>query len=55
VGGVTDMGASLLRGYSLSTDRMWRWVPQIGECSNRDSSQIQNRCDPYCPDLARLF
>jgi hypothetical protein len=28
---------------------------QIGECPNRDSSQIQNRCDPYCPDLARLF
>jgi hypothetical protein len=28
---------------------------QIGECQNRDSSQIKNRCDPYCPDLARLF
>jgi hypothetical protein len=28
---------------------------QIGECPNKDSSQIQNRCDPFCPDLARLF
>jgi hypothetical protein len=28
---------------------------QVGDCQNRDSAQIQNRCDPFCPDLARLF
>ena len=25
------------------------------DCPNKDSPQIQNRCDPYCPDLPRLF
>jgi hypothetical protein len=28
---------------------------QVGNCPNRDSVQIQNRFDPYCPDLSRLF
>lgn len=28
---------------------------QIGDCPHKDSVQIQNCCDPYCPDLARLF
>jgi hypothetical protein len=28
---------------------------QIGERPNKDSAQIQNSCDPYCPDLVRLF
>ena len=28
---------------------------QIGDCPHRNEAQIQNRCDPYCPDLARLF
>ena len=28
---------------------------QVGDCPNKDSGQIQNRCDPYCPDLAQLF
>jgi hypothetical protein len=28
---------------------------QIGECPKRESTQIQERCDPYCPDLVRLF
>ena len=28
---------------------------QIGDCPNREAAQIQNRCDPYCPDLSRLF
>jgi hypothetical protein len=28
---------------------------QIGECRHRDDQQIQTRCDPYCPDLARPF
>jgi hypothetical protein len=28
---------------------------QIGECPRRNDAQIQTRCDPYCPDLARLF
>jgi hypothetical protein len=23
--------------------------------AKRDNAQIQNRCDPYCPDLVRLF
>jgi hypothetical protein len=27
----------------------------VGDCPNKDSAQIQNRCDPYCPDLPRLF
>ena len=28
---------------------------QLGDCPHKDSAQLQNRCDPYCPDLARLF
>jgi len=28
---------------------------EIGACPNRDSPQIQNRCDPYSPALGRLF
>ena len=28
---------------------------QVGDCPNRESTQIQERCDPYCPDLVRLF
>jgi hypothetical protein len=28
---------------------------QIGDCPKRDDAQIQNRCDPYSPDLVRLF
>jgi hypothetical protein len=28
---------------------------QVGDCLKRDDAQIQNRCDPYCPDLVRLF
>jgi hypothetical protein len=27
----------------------------VGDCPRRDDHQIQNRCDPYCPDLVRLF
>jgi hypothetical protein len=26
-----------------------------GDCPHRDEQQIQNRCDPYCPDLVRLL
>jgi hypothetical protein len=26
-----------------------------GDCPRHDEQQIQNRCDPYCPDLVRLF
>jgi len=28
---------------------------QIGECPNKDHSQLQSRCDPYSPTLAELF
>jgi hypothetical protein len=28
---------------------------QVSECPNKDSEQIQKRCDSYCPDLVRLF
>jgi hypothetical protein len=28
---------------------------QVGDCPKRDDAQIQNRCDPCCPDLVRLF
>jgi hypothetical protein len=28
---------------------------EIGDCPDRDSAQIQNRCDPYSPTLGRLF
>jgi hypothetical protein len=28
---------------------------QVGECLNRNSAQLQNRCNAYCPDLVRLF
>jgi hypothetical protein len=28
---------------------------QVGDCPNKQAAQIQNRCDPYCPDLPRLF
>ena len=28
---------------------------QIGACPNRDNAQLQNRCNPHCPDLVRLF
>ena len=28
---------------------------QVGDCPKHDEAQIQNRCDPYCPDLVRLF
>jgi hypothetical protein len=28
---------------------------QVGNRPNQDSTQIQNRCDPYSPDLSRLF
>jgi hypothetical protein len=27
----------------------------VGDCPKQDSGQIQNRCDPYCPDLVRLL
>jgi hypothetical protein len=27
----------------------------VGDCPNTDSEQLQKRCDPYCPDLPRLF
>ena len=27
----------------------------VGDCPKRDAAQIQDRCDPYCPDLPRLF
>ena len=27
----------------------------VGDCPHRDEQQIQNRCDPYCPDLVRLL
>jgi hypothetical protein len=27
----------------------------VGDCPHRDEAQIQTRCDPYCPDLPRLF
>ena len=25
---------------------------QVGDCPKRESTQIQERCDPYCPDLS---
>ncbi len=28
---------------------------QVGDCPKREAVQIQNRCNPYCPDLVRLF
>ena len=28
---------------------------QIGDCPRRDRPQHQDRCDPYSPDLPRLF
>jgi len=28
---------------------------EVGDCPKREGSQIQDRCDPYCPDLVRLF
>jgi hypothetical protein len=28
---------------------------KVGDCPRRDAVQIQDRCDPYCPDLVRLF
>ncbi len=28
---------------------------QLGDYPLKDSTQLQNRCDPYCPDLVRLF
>jgi hypothetical protein len=28
---------------------------QVGDCPKRENAQTQNRCDPYCPDLVRLF
>jgi hypothetical protein len=27
----------------------------VGGCPNKESGQVQQRCDPYCPDLPRLF
>jgi hypothetical protein len=29
-------------------------APRV-RCPHRDEAQIQNRCDPYRPDLPRLF
>jgi hypothetical protein len=26
-----------------------------GDCPRHNEQQIQSRCDPYCPDLVRLF
>jgi hypothetical protein len=28
---------------------------QVGDCPKRNDAQMQNRCDPYCLDLVRLF
>ncbi len=28
---------------------------QVGDCPKREAVQVQDRCDPYCPDLTRLF
>jgi hypothetical protein len=27
----------------------------VGDCPNKEAAQIRHRCDPYCPDLPRLF
>jgi len=28
---------------------------QLGACPNRDHTQLQSRCDPYCRTLRQLF
>ena len=40
-------------GPSKSFSEVMRGL--VSDCPNKDSHQIQNRCDPYCPDLVRLF
>ena len=47
--------ARLLAEYGPDTAMRHVMQAQIGECPNRDAAQIQNRCDPYCLDLVRLF
>jgi len=45
----------LLAEYGADASVRRAMQAQIGDCPNRDHSQLQSRCDPYCPGLARLF
>jgi hypothetical protein len=47
--------ARLLAEYGQQAPVWEVMEAQIGECQNRDSIQLRKRCDPYCPDLVRLF
>jgi hypothetical protein len=48
-------GARLLAEYGHRA-QVWEVMEaQIRECQNRDSIQLRQRRDPYCPDLVRLF
>lgn len=47
--------ARLLTKHDLAASMRDIMQAQIGDCPRRDDVQIQNRCDPFCPDLSRLF
>jgi len=44
---LAEHGPGAAMGYVLHA--------QVGDCQNKDSGQMPSRCDPYCPDLPRLF
>jgi hypothetical protein len=52
-GRLSKPGYSPSMGLALPMGAVMR--AQLGDCPHRDDAQLQHRCDPYCPDLARLF
>jgi hypothetical protein len=47
--------ARLLAQYGPAVAVRHIMQAQIGTCPNRNNAQLQTGCNPYCPDLMRLF
>jgi hypothetical protein len=45
----------LLAQYGANAPVRSAMQDQIGDCPKRNATQIQERCDLYCPTLAQLF
>ena len=45
----------LLREHGPGASMVEVMCAQLGDCPHKDNALLQNGCDPYCPDLARLF
>ncbi len=45
----------LLREHGPGATMVEVMHAQLSDCPHKDSAQLPHGCDPYCPDLARLF